>query len=34
MEEYVTAHYPQHLNAFMNRDSVPGNKIWAYLTNK
>lgn len=35
MEDYVTAHYPQHLNAFLNRDyNVPGNKIWAYLTNK
>lgn len=34
MEDYIRAHYPLNLNAFLARDyREPSNKIWAYFSN-
>ena len=34
MEDYVKAHYPANLEAFLRRDyREPKNKIWAYFSN-
>jgi hypothetical protein len=34
MEDYIRAHYPLNLDAFLARDyREPSNKIWAYFSN-